>query len=75
MRKKLFSIIEPGSKDNFLSVAYDFVMIATIIISLVPLAFKETNIIFHLIDSITVNFFIPTVTKITTFNKPIFPKP
>ena len=58
MRKKLFSIIEPGSKDNFLSIAYDFVMIATIIISLVPLAFKETNIIFHLIDSITVNFFI-----------------
>ena len=58
MRKKLFSIIEPGSSGNFLSNAYDFMMIATIIASLVPLAFKETNIIFQQIERVTVSIFI-----------------
>lgn len=58
MRKKLFSIIEPGENGNKLSSIYDFIMMATIIISVVPLAFKETNIVFQWIDYITVSIFI-----------------
>ena len=58
MRKKLYYIIEPNDTGNKLSNIYDFFMIATIIISIIPLAFKETNIVFKYIDYITVGVFI-----------------
>ena len=58
MRKKLFLIIEPVDGVNRLSAIYDFIMMSTIIISVIPLAFKETNIIFQWIDYITVSIFI-----------------
>lgn len=47
MRKKLFEVIECSQDDNKLSNVYDIVMMATISISLVPLAFKESNAIFE----------------------------
>lgn len=58
MRKKLFSIIESAENDSKLSNAYDFIMMVTIVVSVVPLAFKETNTIFQWIDYITVTIFI-----------------
>ena len=58
MRKKLYSIIEPVDNGTKLSSIYDFIMMATIVISIVPLAFKETNIIFQWIDYITVGIFV-----------------
>lgn len=58
MRKKLYSIIEPAGNGTKLSSMYDFIMMATIIISIVPLAFKETNLIFQWIDYITVGIFV-----------------
>ena len=58
MRKKLFSIIEPADDGNVLSTVYDFIMMATIISSIIPLAFKETNVVFQWIDYITVSIFI-----------------
>ena len=58
MRKKLYSIIEPVDNGSKLSNIYDFIMMATIVISVVPLAFKETNIIFQWIDYITVSIFV-----------------
>lgn len=58
MRKKLFSIIEPSNNDNKLSAIYDFIMMATIIISVVPLAFKDTNVVFQWLEYITVSIFI-----------------
>ena len=58
MRKKLFSIIEPSNNDNKLSAIYDFIMMATIIISVVPLAFKDTNVVFQWVEYITVSIFI-----------------
>ena len=58
MRKKLYSIIEPINDGNRLSNIYDFIMMATIVISVFPLAFKETNSIFQWIDYITVGIFI-----------------
>ncbi|MBQ8551013.1 MAG: ion transporter [Clostridia bacterium] len=58
MRKKLFSIIELAEDDSKLSNVYDFIMMVTIVVSVVPLAFKETNTIFQWIDYITVAIFI-----------------
>lgn len=58
MRKKLFSIIEPVDNSSKLSNIYDFIMMVTIVISVVPLAFKETNIVFQWIDYVTVSIFI-----------------
>lgn len=58
MRKKLYSIIEPLNGGNKLSNAYDFVMMTMIVISIIPLAFKESNTIFQWFDYITVSVFI-----------------
>lgn len=58
MRKKLYSIIEPVDNGTKLSSIYDFIMMATIVTSIVPLAFKETNLIFQWIDYITVGIFV-----------------
>ena len=58
MRKKLFSIIESVENDSKLSNVYDLIMMVTIVVSVVPLAFKETNTIFQWIDYITVTIFI-----------------
>ena len=58
MRKKLYAIIEPADSNNKLSNIYDIIMMITIIISIVPLAFKETNAVFDVFDYITVGIFI-----------------
>jgi voltage-gated potassium channel len=58
MRRKLYSIIEPSDTGNRISTAYDFMMMATIVISIIPLAFKESNPVFQWIDYITVGIFI-----------------
>ena len=58
MRKKIYEIIEPAEAGNRLSNAYDLLMMATIIVSIIPLAFKETKALFHWIDYVTVIIFI-----------------
>ena len=57
MRRKLYQIIEPA-KDNLASKIYDFIMMIIIIASVVPLAFKESNLTLTIIDHITVIIFI-----------------
>ncbi len=57
MRKKLYSMIDSNNNGK-LNHAYDFFMMATIVISLVPLAFKETTPVFQWMDYITVGIFI-----------------
>ena len=58
MRRKLYSILEASDGSNKLSGAYDFIMMFTIVVSIIPLAFKETNAVFQWIDYITVTIFI-----------------
>lgn len=58
MRKKLFEIIEVADADNKASQLYDTFMMFTIIISLVPLAFKSSNKGFEIIDIISTGIFI-----------------
>ena len=57
MRKTLYQIIEPA-KDNILSKVYDFFMMTIILVSIIPLAFKEVNTAFQIIEHITVTIFI-----------------
>lgn len=58
MREKIYNIIQPSNGGNTLSDIYDYIMMITIIISIIPLAFKNTNIIFDWIEYITVLIFI-----------------
>ena len=58
MRKKLYEIIEPADEGNTLSKIYDFFMMVTIIVSLIPLAFKETTVLFYWFEYVTVGIFV-----------------
>ena len=58
LRKKIFTTIEVADESASLSGIYDVIMLVTIVISIVPLAFKGTNQAFILIDRITVIIFI-----------------
>ena len=58
MRKKIFYVIEKAEDNNTLSKIYDYSMLVAIIVSLVPLFFKNDNTAFFIIDKITVSIFI-----------------
>lgn len=58
MRRRIFEIIEVGKPDDKVSIIYDRIMFMLIIISVIPLFFKQTNILFWYIDVITVVVFI-----------------
>lgn len=58
MRKKIFEIIEISQDGNLASAIYDYTMMAAIVVSLVPLAFKQTLSVFAVIDAITATLFI-----------------
>ncbi|WP_026657778.1 ion transporter [Butyrivibrio sp. AC2005] len=58
MRKKIYEIIEVAEDDNQLSRLYDVIMLFFILLSIIPLTFKETNRLFYAIDKITVSVFI-----------------
>lgn len=56
-KKKLYDIID-GDYNIKAGIVYNFVMMIAIFVSLVPLAFKKTNLVFELMDKITVVLFI-----------------
>ena len=58
MRYKIFDILEKDDGDNILSRIYDYSMIFIIIMSIIPLAFKESNAVFDVMDQICVTVFI-----------------
>lgn len=58
IRKKIYDIIEVSDGDNVASSVYDYGMIAVIIVSLVPLVFKETYFALHVLDLVCVGIFI-----------------
>ena len=70
MREKIYSIIEIGGEDDKLSHAYDTIMMFVIIVSLVPLAFKDSNAIFKIIDYIsTLVFILDYILRLITADK------
>ncbi|MDO4292145.1 MAG: hypothetical protein Q4C65_02830 [Eubacteriales bacterium] len=58
MRKRLFEVIELSDGNDKPSRLYDVVMMCAIVISLIPLAFKETNSLFLAVDYITASIFV-----------------
>ena len=57
MRKQLYLIIEPAEELHIESKIYDIIMMTAILLSVIPLAFKESNVLFHWIDVITIGIF------------------
>ena len=58
MRKKIFEIIEPSQKNNKLSSIYDIFMIFVILLSILPLCFKQTHSALNILDTICLFVFI-----------------
>lgn len=58
MRKRLFEILEKSEGNDLASSIYDTFMIVVIILSLIPLAFKEDNTAFFIIDKVAMVIFI-----------------
>ena len=60
MRSKIYNWIEPTSTDeNDIAFSfYDWLMMVTIVVSIIPLAFHKTNSVFEIIDKVTVVIFI-----------------
>lgn len=58
LRKRVYDVIENGESKSILSSVYDFFMMITIIVSIIPLAIKTENAFTFWIDKITVAIFI-----------------
>lgn len=58
MRRRLYEIIEVARDGDVVSTVYDVMMLCSIVVSIIPLAFKTTNIVFHYMDAITTIIFI-----------------
>lgn len=57
-RKRLYRIIEVADESDKVSSLYDVLMMITIVVSIIPLAFKSTNLALTTIDRVTVTIFI-----------------
>jgi voltage-gated potassium channel len=58
IRKRVFEIIEVAESGDYISLFYDMLMIVSIIVSLIPLAFKTSLKLFNVTDIITTILFI-----------------
>ena len=58
MRRRIYEIIEASDGTDRVSASYDALMLVSILVSVLPLAFKETNPVFEVTDRITLALFI-----------------
>ena len=58
MREKIYDIIKHAHHKNKAGEIYDHVIMVVIIISLIPLAFKEKNTLFYIIEYFSLTAFI-----------------
>jgi voltage-gated potassium channel len=58
MREKIFTILEPVDEGNIISKTYDFFMMVTILVSIIPLAYKNQTEFFKIIEQVSVTIFI-----------------
>ena len=58
MRGRIFDIIETAKEGDKASAIYDFLMMFIIVMSVIPLAFKETNNVFQIVNTITAICFV-----------------
>lgn len=67
IRKRLYEIIDVGGEGDPVSTVYDVCMIAVILLSLVPLAFKRTYAVFVTINNVaTVCFIVDYLLRLVT---------
>ena len=57
-RNRLYEIVEKAENEDILSAVYDFFMIVVILVSLIPLVFKQTYPVFNVTDRVTAVVFI-----------------
>ncbi|MBQ2518251.1 MAG: ion transporter, partial [Clostridia bacterium] len=57
-RRRVFQVIETAKEDDRLSNIYDVFMMVVIVLSLVPLAFKEEPAFFTVVDKVAAGVFI-----------------
>lgn len=57
-RRRIYEVIEKSDGKDRLSTFYDIAMIVVIVLSLIPLAFKQENQFFQITDKVTVVIFI-----------------
>lgn len=57
MRQKIYNIIEPGQKEHRNSVIYDRIMLIAIVVSIIPLMFRSSNIFFEIVEYIVTFLF------------------
>ena len=74
MIKKIYDLFFNEENNNKTNIIYNVLMILVIVISVFPLAFKESNLLFEIIDKITVSIFIVDyllrwITAIEKYNK------
>ena len=58
MRQRIYHVLEDAESDNKVSQIYNRFMLVCIVASMIPLCFKQTNLLFSLMDKITVSVFI-----------------
>lgn len=58
MKEKIFEMVDVADTDNVATSFYDFLMLFAIILSVLPLAFKESNKLFEVIDFVATGTFI-----------------
>ena len=70
MRSRIFEIIELAGDDDQSSRTYDLIMMGTILLSMVPMAFKSSNTAFEVIErAATVIFIADYLLRILTADK------
>ena len=58
MKQRIYEIIEKAESKDILSAIYDYFMMLTIVVSLIPLAFKDEPFSLVVLDKVTVAIFI-----------------
>lgn len=58
LRRQIYDTVELSQDGNLLSTIYDYIMMVTILVSLVPLAFKTQNALFIIVDKVSVTLFL-----------------
>lgn len=57
-KSRIYTIIEVSTGNDIFSTIYDYIMMVTIFLSLIPLAFKESNALFYIVDKVSSILFV-----------------
>ncbi|MEA4813864.1 MAG: ion transporter [Oscillospiraceae bacterium] len=70
MRAQLYNLVSVSGAENKSTAFYDYFMMVVIVISIIPLAFKDTNAIFNIIDRVSAIIYIADyVIRLATADK------